>query len=289
LSDFFIPAAELAARLGDAKLKVVDGAWYLPAQNRDAAAEYAQARIPGAVRFDIDEVSDKSSDLPHMLPSPEDFARAAGAIGISRDDDIVVYDGPGVFSSARVWWTFRVMGALSVRILAGGFDRWKAAGYPVETGAPSSPKPAVFQTAFASERVATIDDMRANLRSGHSLVLDARPYARYAGQAPEPRPGLRGGHIPGSKSLPADRLVRDGALVPGDELRAIFRELALDAHREAITTCGSGVTAAIISLALSSSGHDNHRLYDGSWAEWGKAEAAPTAKWIAGQAENDRA
>ncbi len=270
---------ELAGRLGQSGLGIVDASWYLPAQKRDGRAEYFSARIPGAVYFDIDEIADKSAGLPHMLPSPEVFAGAVGALGISEHDDIVVYDGPGIFSAARVWWSFRVMGAKNVRLLDGGFDRWRNAGLPVETGKPPARPPAIFVPRFDASKVAGIADIRANLKSGHSLLLDARPFARFAGQAEEPRPGLRSGHVPGAKSLPTDQLVSDGRLRPVAELQQIFDGLALDAHRHAITSCGSGVTAAIISLALVSAGHDNHALYDGSWAEWGKAENAPVAKW----------
>jgi thiosulfate/3-mercaptopyruvate sulfurtransferase len=280
---FFISATALAARLADTGktpgLRIVDGSWYLPAQNRDAAAEYAAARIPGAVRFDIDAVSDKSTALPHMLPKPEEFARVAGELGISESDDIVVYDGPGLFSAARVWWTFRVMGARNVRILEGGFDRWQAAGLPVETGAPHRPVPAKFNAAFARDKVAGIAAIRANVHTGQATILDARPAGRFAGTAPEPRPGLRSGHMPGAKSLPADTLVSDGKLKYISELKKIFQQFSLDPEKPAITTCGSGVTAATITLALESVGHRRHALYDGSWAEWGQADDAPVARW----------
>jgi thiosulfate/3-mercaptopyruvate sulfurtransferase len=280
---FLISATALAARLEDRKktpgLRIVDGSWYLPAQNRDAAAEFAAARIPGAVRLDIDAVSDKTTTLPHMLPKPEEFARVAGELGISERDDIVVYDGPGLFSSARVWWTFRVMGARNVRILEGGFDRWKAAGLPVETGAPVQPAPSVFRAAFARDKVAAIAAIRANVHTGQATILDARPAGRFAGTVPEPRPGLRSGHMPGAKSLPADTLVSDGKLKDISELKKLFRQVSLDPEKPVITTCGSGVTAAIITLALETVGHRRHALYDGSWAEWGQADDAPVARW----------
>lgn len=278
-SPFLIGADALQAKLGAADLRIVDGSWYLPAQNRDGGAEFAAARIPGAVYFDINAVSDRASALPHMLAAPAEFAAAAGAMGIAETDDIVVYDGPGMFSSARVWWTFRVMGASRVRILAGGFDRWKAEGRPVETGAPREPEPVLFHARPDAARVSTIADIRANLKLGEALILDARSFARFTGHAPEPRPGLRSGHIPGARSLPFDQLVENGTLKDLDALREIFAAFPLDPSRQAITTCGSGVTAAIISLALESIGHPNHALYDGSWAEWGQAEDAPVATW----------
>jgi len=278
-SRFTIAPEELRARFGQLNLRVVDGSWYLAAQNRDAAAEYAAARIPGAVYFDIDTIADKSSDLPHMLPKPEVFAQAVGAMGICETDDIVVYDGPGLFSAPRVWWTFRVMGAKSVRVLDGGFDRWKEAGLPVETGTPKSPNPATFRPNFDASRVRTIADIRANLATQKALVLDARPTPRFAGQAPEPRPGLRSGHMPGAKNLPSDRFAIEGRLLDLPQLRELFDSAFLTPDRPAITSCGSGVTAAIISLALVSVGHKDHALYDGSWAEWGKADDAPVARW----------
>jgi thiosulfate/3-mercaptopyruvate sulfurtransferase len=276
---FFISPDELQAKLGSPQLRIVDGSWYLPAQNRNAQAEYEAGRIRGAVRFDIDAVSDKSSGLPHMLPSPQDFAAAAGAVGISRDDEIVVYDGPGVFSSARVWWTFRVMGAKNVRILEGGFDRWKAAGRPIETGAPRPITPAAFKPDFDPALVSHIDTIRDNVHTAKAQMLDARPQGRFTGAVPEPRPGLRSGHVPGSKSLPADTLVKDGKLKEVSELKALFEGVSLDWRKPVITSCGSGVTAAIITLALETVGHKDHSLYDGSWAEWGQAEDAPVARW----------
>lgn len=281
--DLLINAGELESQLGSPGLRLVDASWYLPAQKRDGRGEYEAERIPGAVYFDIDAVADKSTGLPHMLPSPEAFASAVGAMGIAETDDIVVYDGPGIFSSARAWWTFRVMGAKNVRILAGGFDRWKAAGRPVETGAPQPPAPAIFRAAIDAARVASIDDIRAAIDTGRTQILDARPFGRFCGIEPEPRAGLRSGHMPGAQSLSWDRLVRDGSLRPAGELAEILRELAVSSSRRAITSCGSGVTAAIVSLALTACGHDNHALYDGSWAEWGAAENAPVAQWLNGR------
>lgn len=278
-----ISADDLEAALGSPDLRIVDASWYLPAQQRDGRAEYAAARIPGAVYFDIDEIADKSTGLPHMLPSPDVFAKAAGAMGISQDDDIVCHDGLGVFSCARAWWTFRVMGAKRVRILAGGFDRWKAAGRPVETGAPARPEPAAFEPAFDAGRVAPIEVIRQAIDDGRTQILDARPFRRFCGIDPEPRAGLRGGHMPGAQSLPWDTLVRDGALKPLEELREILRPLAVSPARPVVTTCGSGVTAAIISLALETVGHPRHALYDGSWSEWGQAQDAPVAVWPEGK------
>jgi len=276
---YTISPDELQARLGDANLRIVDGSWYLPVQNRVGRDEYDTARIPGAVFFELDALSDQSSPLPHMLASPEAFALAAGAMGISETNDIVVYDGPGLFSSARVWWNFRIMGAGSVRVLDGGFDRWQVDGRPVETGAPQPRKPATFNAAFDAARVRSIADIRANLKIGEQLIFDARPYGRFTGDVPEPRPGLASGHIPGAQSMPADTFSVDGRLKEIAELREMFASNALTPGRHAITSCGSGVTAAIITLALETIGHTNNSLYDGSWAEWGQAKDAPIATW----------
>ena len=276
---FTISPDELQSLLGDENLRIVDGSWYLPAQGRDGRAEYEMTRIPGAVYFDLDAISDTSSPLPHMLARPEAFAAAVGAMGIAETNDIVVYDGLGVFSSARVWWNFRVMGAKSVRLLDGGFKNWKETGRPVETGAPKTPQPAVFTPQFDASRVCTIADIKANLKLGEKPILDARPYGRFTGEVPEPRPGLRPGHIPGAQSMPADTFSVDGKLKDISELKELFQAVLLDPNRHAITSCGSGVTAAIISLALDSIGHPDHSLYDGSWAEWGQADDAPVATW----------
>lgn len=279
-----VSPAELAARIetGDTdRLRLVDASWYLPAMNRDGSAEYEARRLPGAVYFDIDAIADTTSNLPHMLPDPEEFATAAGALGIRETDDIVIYDGPGIFSSARVWWTFRVMGAANVRILEGGIDGWVANGLPVETGPSTAPAPARFNCSFDPARVRDYSAMRANVRKGGEIVLDARPFGRFTGEDAEPRPGLRSGHIPGSRSLPAMNLVREGTMLPDGELAAALEACGVMGERAVVTTCGSGVTAAILSLALELTGHRNHALYDGSWADWGSRPDAPVAMWAA--------
>lgn len=280
-NDFMIDAAELARLIEDRapRLRLVDASWYLPAMNRDGRAEYERHRIPTAQFFDIDAIADTSTDLPHMLPEPDVFARAVGEMGIGETDDIIIYDGPGLFSSARVWWTFRTMGARNVRILAGGMDGWIAAGLPVETGPPTANEPASFKAGFDPEKVRDHARMLANVRKGESLVLDARPFARFTGEAPEPRPGLKSGHMPGARSLPSSELVRDGRLLPQDELVSRLRIAGVRQGRHVTTSCGSGVTAAILSLALETIGHDAHSLYDGSWADWGSREESPLAIW----------
>ena len=278
-TNFFITPSELSKILTTPNTKLVDASWYLPAMNRDGKAEYDHGRIPGAVNFDINAIADTSSSLPHMLPSPQMFAEAVGAMGISEPDDIIIYDGLGVFSSARVWWTFRIMGAKNVRILAGGIDGWKAAGLPIETGEPAPKNPAKFKTDFQDAKVRDYAYMLTNIRKSPSLVLDARPYGRFTGEIAEPRPGLRSGHIPGSKSLPASDLIENGQLIETSKLDYMLIEMGVDYAEHVTTTCGSGVTAAIISLALETCGYTRHSLYDGSWADWGSQPDAPVARW----------
>lgn len=275
-SPFVIDADWLQERLGSPGVALVDGSWYLPAQKRDARAEYDAAHIPGAVFFDLDQVVDPDSDLPHMLPSQEDFARYVGTMGISADDTLVVYDGPGFFSAPRVWWMFRAMGMYQVYILDGGFDRWKTTGRPV-TGEPTRIAPCIFHGKLDKSRVASLSDMRRIVESGESQIADARSPGRFAGTDPEPRAGLRSGHMPGARNVPSSTLSRDGELLPVDELRAVLEKAGLDLSKPVVTSCGSGVTAAAITLALESVGHTDNRLYDGSWTEWGGQGDTPVA------------
>ena len=234
-----------------------------------------EPRIPGAVRFDLDAVADTASPLPHMLPSPEAFAAAVGAMGIDQQDHIVVYDERGLFSAARVWWTFRTMGARRVQVLDGGLPKWMAEGRPVETG-PETPTPhAVFNTDFQAARVADLIKVRRAMDDPATQVIDARPAARFRGEADEPRPGLRSGHMPKAVNVPfVEVLSPDGTLRTPDELAAIFHRAGLAPGQSVITTCGSGVTAAILTLALAVLGRDS-TVYDGSWAEWGARPDVP--------------
>lgn len=264
----FVTARWLADRLGGPSLSVVDGSWYLPSAGRDAEAEYRAGHIPGAVRFDLDEIADRSSGLPHMLPSPEAFAAAVGALGISERNTIVVYDGAGLFSAPRVRWTFRVMGAIDVRILEGGLPAWVAAGLPLETRGPK-PEPEQFVARLDRDAVRALGEMVETVASGAVQIVDARPADRFRGEAAEPRPGLRSGHIPGSRNLPASALVADGRLKAPDAIASLFAEAGIDPAQPVITSCGSGVTAAILALGLETIGADKVALYDGSWAEWG--------------------
>ncbi len=246
--------------------KVVDGSWVL--DGTDMRALYLNEHIPGAVFFDIDAISDTSVPLPHMAPSPAMFAEAVGKMGITPDSHVVVYDRQGLFSAARVWWTFRLMGHEKVQVLKGGLPAWKDAGLPV-TDAPPSPAAVNYAPRFNGDMIIDLKALKAELQS--AIVLDARPAARFHAQAPEPRPGLRPGHMPGAQSLPAAALIRDGALKPAAELREIFDGRGVAPGKMVVTTCGSGVTAAITSMALEEAGHSGAKLYDGSWAEWGQA------------------
>ncbi|MCO6388949.1 3-mercaptopyruvate sulfurtransferase [Aliihoeflea sp. 40Bstr573] len=271
-SPFVVDFDWLEGKIGTPGVSIVDASWYLPAQKRDAKAEYDAAHVPGAVFFDQDLVVEPDSELPHTLPSPAVFAQFASSMGISADDTIVVYDGLGMFSAPRVWWMFRIMGAREVVVLNGGFDRWKADGRPV-TDEPTKVAPSFFETRFDEERVARLDDMRA--LAGNGQIADARPAGRFAGTDPEPRKGVRSGHMPGAVNVPATGLSREGKLLPVNELRDLLRSKGVDLDQPVVTSCGSGVTAAVITLALESVGHTDNKLYDGSWTEWGGRSDTP--------------
>lgn len=273
-SPFIVDADWLQAKLGEPGLVVVDASWYLPAQKRDARAEYDAAHIPGAVFFDHDLISDQDSPLPHTLSSPQDFAKYVGTMGISADDTIVVYDGPGFFSAPRAWWMFRVMGVFQVYILDGGFDRWKAAGRPV-TSEPTKIAPGVFHADFDASRVASLEEMRRIVDTKSSQIADARGPGRFTGSEAEPRAGVRSGHMPGAMNVPASMLSENGSFLPKDRLRKMIEGAGLDLSRPIVTSCGSGITAAAITLALESLGHKDNRLYDGSWTEWGSLSDTP--------------
>ena len=259
----------LARHLRDPDLRVLDASWYLPAQNRDAKAEYAAAHIPGARFFDIDEISDQRSDLPHMAPPSEKFISRMRAMGVGDGHQVVVYDGAGIFSAARVWWTFRLMGKLDVAVLDGGFPKWQAEGREIEDMPPII-RDRHMTVSRQNQLVKDVTQVAHAAKLGEAEILDARSAARFRGEAPEPRAGLRSGHIPGSKNIPfAEVLNPDGTMKEPAALKAVFLAAGVDLAKPAITSCGSGVTAAILSLALERIGHRNHALYDGSWSEWG--------------------
>lgn len=275
-SSFVVSADWLEQRLGDPAVKILDASWYLPAQNRDPRTEYRSAHIPGAIFFDQDAIADQTSGLPHTLPSPEAFAGAVGAMGISEDDTIVVYDGPGIFTAPRVWWMFRIMGAKNVFVLDGGMDGWKAEGRPTTAEVPT-PAPRAFKPAFDREAVTSFERMRDIVENRLAQVADARGAGRFTGEEPEPRAGMRSGHMPGARSLPSGVFSENGRLKSLDALRRTFEEAGIDLTKPVVTTCGSGVTAAIITLALQSLGHTANTLYDGSWSEWGGRPDTPVA------------
>src|SRR3954454_2715552 len=238
----------LAARLGEPEISIVDGSGYLPALKRDAKAEFAAGHIPGAVFFDIDAIADHSTDLPHMLPGTTQFDKDVGALGIGRDDTIVVYDGSGLGGAPRVWWTFKIFGAKKVYILDGGLPKWKAEGRPVDSGpAPRTPKK--FESELNTRVVAGVSDVQMALTDHSAQVVDARPANRFRGEAAEPRAGVRSGHIPGSFNVPSSALVENGSLAPAEKLRAAFAAGHIDLDRPIISSCGSGVSAAIVWLA----------------------------------------
>jgi thiosulfate/3-mercaptopyruvate sulfurtransferase len=273
--DILVDTGWLASNL--ARARVVDGSWHMPQLRRDARAEFEQAHIPGAVFFDIDAIADHATTLPHMLPDEAEFGRAVGALGIGDGDDVVVYDTRGVVSAARVWWTFRAFGHDRVAVLDGGLPRWRAEGRPVESG-PARPVPRRFSAKRRPELVRDLAAMRANLATHREQVVDARSRGRFTATEPEPRPGLRGGHIPGSLNLPYDTLYRpDGTLRAPDELRAAFAAAGVDLERPVVTTCGSGVTASVLALALAVAGRPGAAVYDGSWSEWGAQPDTPVA------------
>jgi thiosulfate/3-mercaptopyruvate sulfurtransferase len=259
----------LGDHLDDPDLRVIDASWHMPAAGRDARAEYQAAHIPDARFFDIDAVSDKRSALPHMAPPPEMFISRIRAMGIGDGQQIVIYDNSDVRSAARLWWTFRLMGKTDVAVLDGGLAKWRAEGRPVENAAPVI-RDRHFTVQMKPRLVRDVTEVAAASKLGDHVIIDARAAARFRGETPEPRAGLRSGHIPGARNLPFGRLLNeDGTMKEPAELRAEFKASGVDLSKPAITTCGSGVTAAILSLALERIGHRDHALYDGSWTEWG--------------------
>ncbi len=264
-----VSTAWLAQHLNDPDLRIFDASWYLPGAGRDAKAEYNAGHIPGARFFDIDEISDQRSEMPHMAPPPEKFISRMRAMGVGDGHQVVVYDGMGIFSAARVWWLFRLMGKTDIAVLDGGFPKWQAEGHPVED-VPPVMRDRHITVARQNQLVKDVTQVAAASKLGDYEIIDARSSARFKGEAPEPREGLRSGHIPGSKNVPFDTLLNpDGTMKTPDEMRAIFQSAGVDIAKPAITTCGSGVTAAVLFLALDILGNDQVSLYDGSWSEWG--------------------
>ncbi|SMR81900.1 thiosulfate/3-mercaptopyruvate sulfurtransferase [Aliiroseovarius halocynthiae] len=259
----------LAKHLKDPDLRILDASWYMPDMGRDAKAEYDAAHIPGARHFDIDEIADLRSDLPHMMPPVEKFMSRVRAMGVGDGHQIVVYDGMGLFSAARVWWMFRLMGHKDIAVLDGGLPKWQAEGHPVED-LPPVIRDRHMTVSRQAHMIKDVTQVAAASKLGDYEIIDARGAERFRGEVPEPREGLRAGHIPNSKNVPfATLLNADGTMKPPEDMRAIFGAANVNMDKPAILSCGSGVTAAILALALERMGHDRHAVYDGSWSEWG--------------------
>jgi len=268
----------LARHLKDPDLRLLDASWYLPDACRDARAEYQTAHIPGARFFDIDEIADLRSALPHMAPPPEKFISRMRAMGVGDGHQVVVYDGTGIFSAARVWWTFRLMGKVDVAVLDGGFPKWQAEGREVEDMPPVL-RDRHITVSRQNHLVKDVTQVAHASKLAEAEIIDARSAPRFRGEVAEPRPGLRAGHIPGARNVPYTSVLNaNGTMKDAAGLRAVFAEAGVDLGKPAITTCGSGITAAVLSLALARIGHRNHALYDGSWAEWGMYDDLPVEK-----------
>ena len=273
--DPLVSTAWLAEHLEAPDVRIVDASWFMPGSERDPRAEHAAAHIPGAVFFDIDEIADLDNPLPHMLPSPVKFSARVRKLGLGDGARIVVYDSSGVLGAARVWWTFRAMGHEDVVVLDGGLPRWLAEGRPVDDRLPLHGE-RHFTARLSSDLVCDLAQMRRNVDGGRFQIVDARPAGRFTGETPEPRAGLRSGHMPGAHNVPVTTLFQtDGLMKPAGELAAVFEAAGVDLKRPIVTTCGSGITASVLALALARIGRTRTPVYDGSWTEWGGLADTP--------------
>jgi len=275
MADPLVSTAWLADHLQAPDVRIIDASWYFPQEERDAKAEYVLAHIPGAVFFDIDDIADETSSLPHMLPSAVKFASRVRKLGLGDGSRMVVYDQLGLRSAARVWWTFRAMGHLDVVVLDGGLPKWIAEGRPT-SDMPAPPRERHFTPRLSYDLVRDIAQVRKALETGREQVVDARPAGRFTGETPEPRAGLRSGHMPGARNVPSSELLApDGTMKSVAQLSEIFDKAGVDINKPIITSCGSGITAAILALGLARLGKERTALYDGSWTEWGGREDVP--------------
>jgi len=275
-SPYVVSTQWLAERLDAPDIAIVDASWHLPAAKRDARAEFAAARIPGAQFFDIDDISESATTLPHMLPSPEKFASCMRRLGIGDGKKVIAYDTAGLFSAARAWWMLRIFGHDDVAVLDGGFPKWKAEGHPIDEDPPGKSQERHFSARFQSMMVRDKEDVLAAVKTGKSQIADARSPGRFTGKEPEPRPGVRSGHMPGAANVHYATLLNpDGTLKSPDAIARVFADAGIDVKKPVITSCGSGITAAILTLGLTLIGAKEHALYDGSWSEWGAATDTP--------------
>lgn len=278
MSNDTVSTSWLEAHLDSPDIVILDASWHLPTANRDARKEFLSAHIPGAQFFDIDELSDTASSLPHMLPSPEKFSSRMRKMGVGDGKRIIAYDSTGLFSAARAWWMFKVFGHDDVAVLDGGLRKWLAEGLPVEEGPARQPQERHFTARFRGSMVKDMREVAAALKSGSAQVADARSGTRFRGEEVEPRPGVRAGHMPGARNVHyASLLEADGTLKPSAAIRDAFAAAGVDLSEPVITSCGSGVTAAILTLGLTLAGARDHALYDGSWTEWGGTPDNPVA------------